>query len=250
MQDLVTTFRGLPNAKASFATKFVNRDPLEWDPQGRTRVRFSLMPAGMAKLVDIRTTPVGERIAAIDDFVAAGYEVHLNFSPVIVAPGWLEEWAELFDAIDAALSPAAKAQLACEVIFLTHNEQLHEVNLGWHPKAEEVLWRPDLQEVKLSQNGDRNVRYRAAADKRANLARFAALLDERLPSLRLLTRPARSRRVVASGRDVRRRTGFGRAAGSWPPDAARCARAPRVPAAGPASLALAPVAREARRAGG
>ena len=27
----------------------------------------------------------------------------------------------------------ARAQLAAEVIFLTHNERLHEVNLGWHP---------------------------------------------------------------------------------------------------------------------
>ena len=42
--DLVATFRDLPTAKASFATKFVNRELLDWDPQGRTRVRFSLMP--------------------------------------------------------------------------------------------------------------------------------------------------------------------------------------------------------------
>jgi spore photoproduct lyase family protein len=180
VQDLVATFRGLPNAKASFATKHVNRDLLGWDPQGRTRVRFSLMPPAMAKLVDIRTTPVADRIAAIDDFVEAGYEVHLNFSPVIVAPGWLEAWAELFDRLDATLRPATKAQLACEVIFLTHNEQLHEVNLGWHPKAEEVLWRPELQEQKVSENGARNVRYRAG-EKRAHLARFQALLAERMP---------------------------------------------------------------------
>ena len=40
--------------------------------------------------VDVRTSPIAERIAAIDDFVAAGYEVHLNFSPVIVHDGWLD----------------------------------------------------------------------------------------------------------------------------------------------------------------
>ena len=66
------------------------------------------------------------------------------------------------------------------MIFLTHNEQLHEVNLGWHPKAEEVLWRPELQEQKVSQNGARNVRYRAGA-KRGYLDAFTALLAERLP---------------------------------------------------------------------
>ena len=82
--DLVATFRDLPTAKASFATKFVNRELLDLDPQGRTRIRFSLMPERDAKLLDIRTSSISERIAAIDDFVAAGYEVHLNFSPVVL----------------------------------------------------------------------------------------------------------------------------------------------------------------------
>src|SRR5690606_12385559 len=86
--DLVATFRDLPTANASFPTKFVNRELLGYDPRGRTRIRFSLMPENDAKLLDIRTSTVGERIAAIDDFVEAGYEVHLNFSPVVLRDGW------------------------------------------------------------------------------------------------------------------------------------------------------------------
>jgi spore photoproduct lyase family protein len=179
--DLVALFRRRPTAKASFATKYVNRDLLDLDPQGRTRVRFSLMPEPMAKLVDIRTSPVAERIAAIDDFVAAGYEVHVNFSPVIVADGWLEQWTELFTQLRDGISEAASRQLACEIIFLTHNEQLHEVNLGWHPKAEGVLWRPDLQEPKRSQTGGLNVRYRSGA-KRGYLDQLQAALAQTLPS--------------------------------------------------------------------
>jgi spore photoproduct lyase len=42
VKDLVGLFRGLPNAKGSFATKFVNPDLLSYDPQGKTRIRFSL----------------------------------------------------------------------------------------------------------------------------------------------------------------------------------------------------------------
>jgi spore photoproduct lyase len=178
--DLIRLFAGLPNAKASFATKYVNPGLLDLDPRGGTRVRFSLMPAATAKLLDIRTSPIGERIAAIDDFVAAGYEVHLNFSPVVVFDGWLDRWAELLEQIGDSTSAATKAQLACEVIFLTHNEPLHRVNLGWHPKGEELLWRPDLQEAKLSQNGGTNVRYRWR-DKREQLARFQALLADKAP---------------------------------------------------------------------
>jgi spore photoproduct lyase len=51
VRDLVALFRGLPNAKASFATKYVNPGLLGYDPQWRTRIRMSLMPAKMAKLL-------------------------------------------------------------------------------------------------------------------------------------------------------------------------------------------------------
>ncbi len=184
VRDLVEQLAGLPTVKASFATKLVNRDLLAWDPRGRTRVRSSLMPAAMAKLTDIRTSPIAERIAAIDDFVAAGYEVHVNFSPVIVAPGWLEAWRQLFQQIDAGIGRAARAGLACGVIMLTRNAELHEVNLGWHPRAEEVLWRPELQEPKRSENSAINVRYRAQA-KRGHLDALLAVLREELPACRV-----------------------------------------------------------------
>ncbi|GAA3120924.1 hypothetical protein GCM10020254_80150 [Streptomyces goshikiensis] len=51
--------------------------------------------------------------------------------------------------------------------MLTHNEDLHELNLGWHPRAEDALWRPDLQEPKRSENGSWNVRYRGGVKSRA-----------------------------------------------------------------------------------
>ncbi|MBE7325619.1 spore photoproduct lyase family protein [Nocardioides sp. Y6] len=184
VRDLVDLFAGIDGAKASFATKFVNRELLGWDPRGGTRVRFSLMPERMAKLLDLRTTPVPERIAAVDDFVEAGYEVHLNFSPVVVHEGWQEEWRELLRQVADGVSAPARAQLACEVIFLTHNEALHEVNLGWHPRAEEWLWRPDLQEPKVSQSGQRNVRYRTPW-KRRWVEDLRRLVEQELPECRI-----------------------------------------------------------------
>lgn len=180
LRDLVALFRRLPNAEATFATKYVNRELLDYDPQGATRVRFSLMPGETARLVDVRTSPVAERLAAIDDFVAAGYEVHLNFSPVIVYEGWQHDYAELFQQIDGAIGAQARAQLKCEVIFLTHNEQMHELNLRWHPKAEALLWRPELQEPKINQNGGEAVRYRHGL-KGGLVREFRALLAQHLP---------------------------------------------------------------------
>lgn len=161
VRDLIDFFAVTPGAKGSFATKLVNRELLTWDPRGGTRIRFSLMPPDVSARLDLRTSRVRDRIAAVNDFVEAGYEVHLNFSPVVVFDGWLQGWIDLFAELDDVLSPAAKQQLACEIIFLTHNEAMHEVNLGWHPRGEELVWTPETQEQKVSQNGAVNVRYRA-----------------------------------------------------------------------------------------
>lgn len=184
VRDLVDLFAATPGAKGSFATKFVNPAMLDWDPRGGTRVRFSVMPEDLSRRLDLRTSRVADRLAAANDFVEADYEVHLNFSPVVVHEGWLEEWAELCDLIDDTLTERTKAQLACEIIFLTHNEGLHEVNLGWHPQGEELLWRPDIQEQKRSHSGQTNVRYRAGW-KGTWVRRLTDLLAERLPYCRV-----------------------------------------------------------------
>ena len=180
VRDLVSLFRRLPTAKASFATKLVNPALLDYDPAGRTRVRLSLMPAGTAAKVDLRTSRMAERIAFIDPLVEAGYEVHVNLSPVIVHAGWLDRWRELLDQLDDGIGPAARAQLKAEIIFLTHNEALHEVNLGWHPTGEALLWRPEIQEAKRSQTGGTNVRYRSGMKGRL-VRDLVALVHERLP---------------------------------------------------------------------
>ncbi|MBD2021062.1 spore photoproduct lyase family protein [Leptolyngbya sp. FACHB-36] len=180
VKTLITLFRDLPNAKATFATKRVNRELLSYDPQGKTRIRFSLMPQSKASIVDVRTSTIAERIEAVNDFVEAGYEVHLNFAPVIYDDNWLPDYEQLFEQIDDTLSPQAKAQLQSEVIFLTHNDRLHEVNMGWHPGAEELLWRPDLQETKFSQTGGKNVRYKYGF-KGTLVDAVSQLMSDRLP---------------------------------------------------------------------
>ncbi|MEU1706851.1 spore photoproduct lyase family protein [Streptomyces sp. NPDC005706] len=182
--DLVHAFRQWPTAKASFATKFVNPDLLALDPRGRTRVRFSVMPGEDSRLLDIRTSPVAERVAAAADFLDAGYEVHFNLSPVVLRPGWQEAWAELLRQLDDVLPARVKRQAAAEVITLTHNRELHEVNLGWHPRAEDVLWQPGIQQGKRSENGALNVRYDHLVKARA-LDDLRGLVAAHAPWLRI-----------------------------------------------------------------
>ena len=121
-----------------------------------------------------------DRIDVMNDFVDAGYEVNVNFAPVIFYEGWVEDWMVLFDELNDKLNGKTKQQLKCEIIFLTHNEQLHEVNMGWHPKAEEVLWKPELQEVKYSQTGGRNVRYKRGF-KSELVQTMTDMVKDRLP---------------------------------------------------------------------
>ncbi len=101
-----------------------------------------------------------------------------------MAVGRCAEWAALFEELDDVLPATVKDQLAAEVIMLTHNADLHEVNLAWHPKAEDLLWRPDIQEAKRSEGGQLNLRYRSDWKGRW-LARFRDLLTARMPYCRV-----------------------------------------------------------------
>ena len=186
VEQSLAFFRDHPKAKATFATKFVNRDLLSLNPQRKTRIRFSLMPARVSKLVDVRTDPIEQRLAAINDFWEAGYEVHVNFSPVIVYGGkqWRHDYRELFEQLDAVLRPEVRQQMQCEVIFLTHNRGQHEENLTINPKAEELLWVPKLQEDKQSQFGSWNIRYERHM-KAKMIEVFRQLIAETIPWCRI-----------------------------------------------------------------
>ena len=152
---LMDAIKSTEYGKLTFATKTVNLDPfLSFDPKGQTRIRYSLMPQQVSKYVDIRTSPILDRILAINELVDAGYEVHANFSPIIMygEKQWKKDWVELWNLMDEKLSPKAKKQMKAEVIFLTHSSDLHDINMQWNPKGEEYLWTPDIQQTKANKS--------------------------------------------------------------------------------------------------
>jgi len=151
-------FRDHPIAMGSFATKYVNPNLLSFDPQGKIRIRFSLMPQHKSDLHEPSTSKIIDRIKAIDTFVDAGYDVHINYSPIIVYDGWLEDYKDLFTMVNTHIKN--KDKVLSECIFLTHNFKKHTVNLQNHPKTEVDLWVLTKQEVKRSQYGGENIRYK------------------------------------------------------------------------------------------
>lgn len=156
---------------ASFATKYVNRELLNYspkDPEGNTkiRIRMSLMPEEFRKELEPNTSTIIERILFIDELVEAGYEVHVNFSPVIVVPGALNLYRKLFNDLHLNTSRESKKQIQSEVIFLTHNEKKHEENLKNNLPGEDLIWKPKIQRTKFSTYGGKNLRYEPQLKRR------------------------------------------------------------------------------------
>jgi spore photoproduct lyase len=171
-------FKDHPRAMGSFATKYVNESLLDYNPEGKIRIRFSLMPDKYSKILEPNTTPIDLRIKAIDRFIEAGYDVHINFSPVLVVEGWLTEYAELFRQVNGIVEN--KDKVKAEVIFLTHNEGKHRYNLEHKLPGSNLLWNESIQEAKESQYGGKNIRYKR--EKKAEFIRtFETIHKQILP---------------------------------------------------------------------
>ena len=169
-----------PNIMGSFATKYVNKELLTYNPQGKVRIRFSLMPQEYADLLEPNTSKIIDRIKAINDFIEAGYDVHINFSPVIVANDWLKKYSLLFEEVNSIVKDGYKNKVKAEVIFLTHNEKKHEYNLNNNLLGEDLLWKPEIQEDKISQFGGDNIRYKRLL-KYGYIKDFKSIHDEFIP---------------------------------------------------------------------
>jgi len=179
-EKIFTFFKDHPDIMGSFATKYVNNKLLSFNPEGKIRIRFSLMPQKMADIHEPNTSKIIDRIKAINDFIEAGYDVHINFSPVIVTDTWIKDYRQLFEGVDAIVDRKYKDRVKAEVIFLTHNFKKHIVNLESNPETEVDLWVPNIQESKVSQYGGKNVRYNYKL-KREYIKQFVDLHDSVIP---------------------------------------------------------------------
>lgn len=171
-------FKEHDKIKGSFATKYVNKDFLNYDCNNKIRIRFSLMPTKLSEILEPNTSSIPDRIKAIDEFIKAGYEVHINFSPIVVYDNWLKDYKELFEQVDKGVTN--KDSVKAECIFLTHNENKHYYNLENNKSGESYLWTPDIQENKISQYGGDNIRYNYLL-KEQFITRFKELHESIIP---------------------------------------------------------------------
>ena len=158
-EKIFTFFREHPVAKATLATKIVPDKFLTFDSKSKVRIRFSLMPQKISSILEPKTASIEDRLRAVDRFIAAGYDVHLNFSPVVYYNGWEDDYVELFHLVDELVDN--KEIVKAEVIFLTHNKNKHIYNMNHGLPGEDILWTPDVQEAKTSEYGGMNIRYKS-----------------------------------------------------------------------------------------
>jgi spore photoproduct lyase len=153
-------FKKHPKLAATFATKWVNTKLLDYVPEKKIRVRMSLMPEKMRAILENGTSPIIKRVQFLEKLFQAGYSTHINFSPIIYHEKKLSGYKELFNIINNEVSEDFKKQAGLECIFLTHNANLHKINLEKGLlKQEEILWTLENQEQKISQYGGSNLRY-------------------------------------------------------------------------------------------
>ena len=145
------------------ATKYVNKNLLDYNANRKVRIRFSLMPQIIADKVEPGTSKIIKRIEAVNDFYEAGYDVHLNYSPIIVYENYLDDYKKLFKLVDTIIDDSIKDKVKAECIFLTHNKKMHIIN---NEEIERLLWKPSIQETKISQYGNENIRYKYELKRR------------------------------------------------------------------------------------
>lgn len=170
------------NAKLSFATKLAGtRGLIDLPRRGMTRVRVSLAPQVVVDKIEKATSKVQKRIEGINKLYELGYEVHINFSPIVVYDYWKKDYINLLKDIDKSIDDNVKKQVKCEVIFLTHHEGLSKSNNSWIPEAEELTWKPEWQEGKTTQRGDNSVvRYKHPL-KNKLCDSFVSLMRQHMP---------------------------------------------------------------------
>jgi len=123
----------------TFPTKFAMVEaflPLEHN--GRTIIRMSVNPQWIIQRVEFGTSPLRDRIKALNLMCEAGYKVGLLIAPVVLVENWKQLYSELIQQLADELSSKAKKKLFVEIIFMTYSFVHRAINNEAFPNAVEL----------------------------------------------------------------------------------------------------------------
>jgi spore photoproduct lyase len=149
----VEHFAGRPAASLRFTTKYDDVESLlGLRHEGRTRARFSVNAAWVARRYEGGTAGVPARLAALGRMAGAGYPVGLTIAPIMPFDGWREGYAALLGDVAHALAGTPGADLTVECITHRFTEGSKRVLRGWYP-ASALEMDEDLRAQKRTRFG-------------------------------------------------------------------------------------------------
>lgn len=122
--------------KLTFPTKFDMVDSiLNLDHQGKIIVRMSVNPQEIISKIEIGTSPLKNRVEAINKLKKAGYPVGILIAPVVLLENWKEKYEELVKYLQENLSDEVKKDVFFEIIFMTYSYVHNAINQEAFPNA-------------------------------------------------------------------------------------------------------------------
>lgn len=119
-----------------FTTKFDGVGQLLALPHsGRTRVRFSVNAASIARNFEGGTASVEQRLRALGRMARAGYPVGLTIAPIMPVEGWQEQYGALLARAAAELHDVPRPDLTVELITHRFTPGSKETLLSWYPRS-------------------------------------------------------------------------------------------------------------------
>lgn len=120
----------------TFPTKFAMIEPLlPLQHRGRVIFRMSVNPEFIIRRVEIGTSPLKQRVDALNRMAAAGYQVGLLIAPVVLLEDWEKLYRELIEQLADQLSEQVKREGFIEVIFMTYSYVHNAINSEAFPNA-------------------------------------------------------------------------------------------------------------------
>lgn len=168
-----------------FTTKFDGVGPLLTAAHNaRTRIRFSVNAASVARGFEGGTASVAQRLHALRRVAQAGYPVGLTIAPIMPVRDWQAEYQALLDAVADTLRGISQPDLTAELITHRFTPGSKDVLLSWYPKT-----TLDLQETNRSQKRTKfgGFKYVYPKDPMREMREwFEAAIARTLPAARIL----------------------------------------------------------------
>lgn len=151
---------------------------------GRTRVRFSINAATVARDFEGGTARMQRRLAALRTMASAGYPVGITIAPIMPVPDWAVQYRQLLSDVADAVRGISGVDMTAELITHRFTPGSKEVLLDWYPRTTLDLREDTRAEKRTKFGGFKYVYPKNAMGEMRTF--FQATINELLPGTRIL----------------------------------------------------------------